>query len=59
MARFLEGQIKSLSKAVAMEEIPASQRRSATASNRRKARGSRAKGKAKAQRKKRSGAKRP
>ncbi|HET7573619.1 MAG TPA: DUF892 family protein [Solirubrobacterales bacterium] len=37
MAKFLEGQIKSLSKAVAMEDIPAAQRRTGSPTRRRKA----------------------
>jgi ferritin-like metal-binding protein YciE len=37
MAKFLEGQIKSLTKAVAMEDIPAAQRRTGSSSRRKKA----------------------
>jgi ferritin-like metal-binding protein YciE len=39
MAKFLEGQIKSLSKAVAMEDIPAAQRRTGSPARRKKASG--------------------
>jgi ferritin-like metal-binding protein YciE len=45
MAKFLEGQIKSLSKAVATDEVPAAQRRSSKPSSRKRTTGS-SKGKA-------------
>jgi ferritin-like metal-binding protein YciE len=57
MAKFLEGQIKSLSKAVALEEVPARQRSSSKPKARRKAKPA-AKRKAKSARKAKPAAKR-